>query len=579
MPHNVFIASSVKAIAANLLSICKNFDLNVDILKDPISFAKELKESRFDLIFVDYNLIDIIKNDLIAIQAELNNTYTVIYGPNNIMGQIQKNELKIDSFLKVPISPIDVKDLFKRYFRLPGHVVLITKNAESEFITTLRAIGYRLTIVLKSEKIISTINATFPDLIITEFDTGGQDGAEICKEIKGIEPINKIPLLIACENRDVEIIEKLIISNPDDVMLSPYNSPNNIKIIQDLLPLPSSGRKLKALVVDDSGTIRNVISGMFMELGYEVVTAENGFEGFKAVQKFNPDIITSDYDMPVLNGWEFCTEIRDDDRFKDIPIIMITTRATDLDKKKGALLGVSAYLTKPFETNKLKISVEEAIAHSRHKKEQDAIAKYVAADTLNIVSAMAEGNDVTKGEDKFITVFFSDICAFSSKCERYSAKKIVNLLNTYFDMMVEILSEHEAIIDKFIGDAIVARFDTGHHAQDAKNCVVASWKMLKKLNEYNEESLEEIHCRIGVNSGPVILGNLGSEKHRLEYAMIGDNVNIGQRLESSAPKQGCMISASTYELVSEFVEVGQMQEIEVKGKKEKVKAHILEGLK
>ena len=135
-------------------------------------------------------------------------------------------------------------------------------------------------------------------MIITEFDTGGQDGAEICKQIKGIEPINSIPLLIACENRDVEIIEKLIISNPDDVMLSPYNSPNNIKIIQDLLPLPSNGRKLKALVVDDSGTIRNVISAMFMELGYEVLTAENGFEGFKAVQKFNPDIITSDYDMP-----------------------------------------------------------------------------------------------------------------------------------------------------------------------------------------------------------------------------------------------------------------------------------------
>ncbi len=579
MPRNVFIASSVKAIAAKLLSICKNYDINVAILKDPVNIAKELKEARFDLIFVDYNLVDIIKNDLIAIQANLNNTYTVIYGPHNIMGQIQKSDLKIDSFLKVPINPIDVKDLFKRYFRLPGHVVFITKNEESEFITTLRTIGYRLTLVLNSENIISEINAIFPDLIITEFDTGGQNGAEICKEIKGIEPINSIPLLIACENRDVEIIEKLIISNPDDVMLSPYNSPNNIKIIQDLLPLPSNGRKLKALVVDDSGTIRNVISGMFMELGYEVLTAENGFEGFKAVQKFNPDIITSDYDMPVLNGWEFCTEIRDDDRYKDIPIIMITTRATDLDKKKGALLGVSAYLTKPFEINKLKISVEEAIAHSRHKKEQDAIAKYVAADTLNMVSAMAEGNDVTKGENKFITVFFSDICAFSRKCERYSAKKIVNLLNTYFDMMVEILSEHEAIIDKFIGDAIVARFDTGHQAHDAKNCVFASWKMLKKLNEYNEESLEEIHCRIGINSGKVILGNLGSEKHRLEYAMIGDNVNIGQRLESSAPKHGCMISASTYELVSEFVEVGQMQEIEVKGKKEKVKAYILEGIK
>ena len=352
MPHNVFIASSVKAIAENLLNICNNFDLNVVILQDPENLSKELKESKFDLIFVDYNLVDLINNDLIALHAELNNTYIVIYGPNNIRGQTQKNGFKIDSFLKVPISPIDVKDIFKRYFRLPGHVVLITRNAESEFITTLRAIGYRLTIVLTSEKLISSINATVPDLIITEFDTGGQDGAELCKEIKGIEPINKIPLLIACENRDVDIIEKLIISNPDDVILSPYNSPNNLKKIQDYLPLPTNGRKLKALVVDDSGTIRNVISGMFMELGYEVKTAINGFEGFKAVQKFNPDIITSDYDMPVLNGWEFCTEIRDDDRFKDIPIIMITTRATDLDKKKGALLGVSAYLTKPFETKK-----------------------------------------------------------------------------------------------------------------------------------------------------------------------------------------------------------------------------------
>ena len=79
-------------------------------------------------------------------------------------------------------------------------------------------------------------------------------------------------------------------------------------------------------------------------------------------------------------------------------------------------------------------------------------------------------------------------------------------------------------------------------------------------------------------SGNVILGNLGSQKHRLEYAMIGDNVNIGQRLESSAPQQGCMLSAATYELVQDCVNVGELQEIEVKGKSEKVKAYVLEGI-
>ena len=78
----------------------------------------------------------------------------------------------------------------------------------------------------------------------------------------------------------------------------------------------------------------------------------------------------------------------------------------------------------------------------------------------------------------------------------------------------------------------------------------------------------------GINSGNVILGNLGCERHRLEYAMIGDNVNIGQRLESSAPKQGCMLSAETYELVKDHVDVGDLQEIEVK-ERQKVRAYVL----
>jgi adenylate cyclase len=145
--------------------------------------------------------------------------------------------------------------------------------------------------------------------------------------------------------------------------------------------------------------------------------------------------------------------------------------------------------------------------------------------------------------------------------------------------MVDILFEHGAIIDKFIGDAIVARFDSGNTAIDARNAVYAAWRMHEKLIEFNKESFEEIQIRIGINSGRVILGNLGSERHRLEYAMIGDNVNIGQRLESSAPDRKCMISEATYSLIKEKVLVGERQEIKVKGKSELVSAYILEGIK
>ena len=333
-------------------------------------------------------------------------------------------------------------------------------------------------------------------------------------------------------------------------------------------------------MVDDSPTIRDLVSSMFKELDYHVETAEDGFEGYKAVQRLKPDIITSDYDMPVLNGWEFCTEVRDHEDYKDIPIVMITTRATEMAVKKGELLGVSASLAKPFQKDTLKAAVDGAIANARTKREQETIAKFVAADTMRSVNNMVEGmEDANKGESKFISVLFSDICAFSGKCEKFSARKIINLLNPYFDWMVEVLSNHGAIIAKFIGDAIVARFDSGDPEVDALNAVRGAWGMCRELERFNLDSFEEVQSRIGINSGEVILGNLGCERHRLEYAMIGDNVNIGQRLESSAPKQGVMISETTYELVKDKVLVGERQEIEVKGKKEKVAAYVLEGLK
>ena len=220
-----------------------------------------------------------------------------------------------------------------------------------------------------------------------------------------------------------------------------------------------------------------------------------------------------------------------------------------------------------------------AVRNARIKKEQETIAKFVAADTLKAVNNMVSDGHFANGEDKFITVLFSDICAFSTKCEKYSARKIVRLLNHYFDLMVDVLSEHDAIIDKFIGDAIVARFDSGDPVRDALNAVRAGWHMQERLRQFNLEAFEEIQIRVGINSGHVILGNLGSERHRLEYAMIGDNVNIGQRLESSAPVQKCLISEATWNLVQEQVLVGERQEIQVKGKSQPVLAYVLEGLR
>ena len=580
MSHKVFIASSIEIISTEIVKACEKNGATSVHMQDIYTIREELLKARPDALFIEFSLLEGEHRNLlkeIRKHEELSSLFIAVYAPSD-----DKQGLGVsagaNTFIRLPFSDTRIRTLFKRAFNLPKQVLLITRNPNPEIGIALSTMGYSVKIMIQAEDALDVELTEIPDFIISEYSLPGINGVEFAQKATESDELGKVPIILAYDGRKSTVVEEIIKSDVADVLLSPYASAKNLKKIQDRFPLPPKGRRRRALVVDDSPTISSLISSMFQELDYEVEIAENGFEGYKAVQRFQPDIITSDYDMPILNGWEFCTEVRDNKQSKDIPIIMITTRATDLDKKKGEILGVSAYLTKPFEQEKLKLVVEEAIANAKAKKEQETIAKFVAADTLNTVNNMVNGTSPDKGEDKFISLLFTDICAFSSKCERYSARKIIRLLNTYFDLMVGVLFDHDAIVDKFIGDAIVARFDSGNPKRDARNAVFAAWHMNEKLKEFNLDSFEEVKSRIGINSGNVILGNLGSQKHRLEYAMIGDNVNIGQRLESSAPQQGCMLSAATYELVQDCVNVGELQEIEVKGKSEKVKAYVLEGI-
>ena len=576
------VASTIGAVAKNLGQLCEKHGGQVSYFDQGKSLLKQLIEGKYELLLVELNFIEGEHRDLVSrirSQKKLQDLFVVVYAPAEISKNEQTTVNGVNSILTAPFSDSKILSLFKRAFSLPKQCLFVSSSTQEEFIAALQSMGYDLQHVTLAQEALEDESYNVPDFIILEYNLSDMSATEFVVQAKESDRLKNVPIMIAYNGREAGEIEDILKAGINDVILSPFASAQNIKRIQDKFPLPPRGRRLRALVVDDSPTIRDLIASMFKELDYQVETAENGFEGYKAVQRIKPDIITSDYDMPVLNGWEFCTEVRDHEEYKDIPIIMITTRATEMDLKKGEILGVSAYLAKPFAKDTLKAAVETAIATARNKKEQETIAKFVAADTLNAVSSMVdEHQDAGMGESKHITVLFSDICAFSSKCERFSARKIINLLNTYFDLMVEVLSENNAIIDKFIGDAIVARFDSGDPASDALDAVRGAWGMCRELERFNLDSFEEVQSRIGINSGEVILGNLGCQKHRLEYAMIGDNVNIGQRLESSAPKQGVMISESTYSLIKDHILVGERQEIEVKGKSEKVAAYVLEGL-
>ncbi len=175
-------------------------------------------------------------------------------------------------------------------------------------------------------------------------------------------------------------------------------------------------------------------------------------------------------------------------------------------------------------------------------------------------------------------VLFADVCGFTEMSEKRSPETIISLLNAYFDAMVAIIKANGGHIDKFIGDAIMAVFYGKTPAENALNAAASGLGMIRILKETNAKKAdveEHVHIRIGINSGEVIFGDLGSKAFRRDFTVIGDTVNTAQRLESNAPKDHVLISDSTYQLAKDRIQIQRSDTLKLKGKKVEIVCHIL----
>ena len=223
------------------------------------------------------------------------------------------------------------------------------------------------------------------------------------------------------------------------------------------------------------------------------------------------------------------------------------------------------------------------MAKSLKEKEvmRGAFSKVV---TKSVMDHLIQHPDGLKlgGEKRVATIFFSDIRGFTPMSEALSAEEVVHILNEYFTAMTKIIFKYEGTLDKYMGDAIMAIWGAPIEMSDhAERAVFAAIEMSEKMKElqakWRMEGKREVNIGIGINSGEVVVGNIGSNE-RLEYTAIGDNVNLTQRLESVAEKGQILISSATYERVKHKVAATMLDPIKVKGKAEKVMAYSVQGL-
>lgn len=220
---------------------------------------------------------------------------------------------------------------------------------------------------------------------------------------------------------------------------------------------------------------------------------------------------------------------------------------------------------------------------SREKRMKNTMYRYLTPRVAEQVMALGE-DALMVGERKEVTILFSDIRGYTTLTENLGAAEVVSLLNQYFETMVEAVFNHEGTLDKFIGDALMAVFGaplplTENHAWKA---VQAALEMRQRLEEFNQRRViqkqPKIHIGIGISSGEVVSGNIGSHK-RMDYTVIGDGVNLSSRLEAITKEYGCdiIISEFTYQLCRDRIWVRELDKIRVKGKHQAVNIYELIG--
>ena len=330
----------------------------------------------------------------------------------------------------------------------------------------------------------------------------------------------------------------------------------------------------KILVADDETDLEVLIRQKFRqkirEQQYEFVFAVNGTDALQKIEQ-HPDIaiVLSDINMPEMDGLTLLAKLSD---AAPLTKTVIVSAYGDMDNIRTAMnRGAFDFVTKPVNFEDLELTMEKTIRHVNQMKEtlqaikeNNILRMYVDENVLNFMGTREFENSLLENETLDATVAFIDICDFTTISENEKPDTVVTMLNRYFDIMVkEIIAQH-GIIDKFIGDCIMAVFKGNYHIDRAVDAALA---IRNKINTLPAEHEFSPNVSIGINSGEMISGNIGSAAlRRLDYTVIGDTVNTAQRLQSAAGRGKILINENCYEKIKLSFNCKKIGEVILKNK-------------
>ncbi|WP_143960270.1 adenylate/guanylate cyclase domain-containing response regulator [Litoribacter populi] len=337
----------------------------------------------------------------------------------------------------------------------------------------------------------------------------------------------------------------------------------------------------KILVVDDEEDLEILIKQKFRQKirqsEYEFIFAINGRHALEQLKDHKDvDLVLSDINMPEMDGLTLLSKLNEQNSLLKSVIV---SAYGDMDNIRLAMnRGAFDFVTKPVNFADLELTIDRTLKHVlmiretlKAVKENNILKMYVDETVLNFMGGVEIEKAMFVNESVEGTVAFIDICSFTSISENESPDKVVELLNCYFDVMVQEIIKEGGIVDKFIGDAIMAVFTGDYHLDRAIDSCLAIRQTLDGLPGFKGKADFKPQVSIGINSGEMVSGNIGSTTlKRFDFTVIGDIVNVAARLQAAADKNQILITEANYQKVKESFKCKESNVLKLKNKKDPV---------
>jgi adenylate cyclase len=492
-------------------------------------------------------------------------------------------DVEADGFLLVPFTDADVLDVVGATTRAKKLILLADDSPliHRHTVPILEDEGYDVRSAHDGAEAIALARALGPDLVITDVEMPLVDGYGVCKALKADPATAHVPVLICSSLGEAADLERGFDAGADDYLVKPVLPEELSTRVRALVlgSLPASRERV--LVVDDSPAQRHYVADCLARQGFDVVTADNGKTALERAQAVRPALVVSDYEMPVMTGFELVHALRRDPELRQIPVIMLTARDSRRDMAQMRAAGASAYLVKPFSQDKCIALVERTLAERRLIRYKEASALFISEGARAAAEDRAARGEALafRADERTVSVMFSDLVGFTPMSATLSPANLIALLNGYFDVMCPIVKQHGGDIDKFIGDAIMAIFDEVRgQPPSPERAVRAGLAMQAAMPAFNAGRAVQLTMRIGINTGPVVRGDLGSRVVRRDYTVIGDTVNQANRYEARCPPGRVLISASTRGALGARAQVSELPGLELKGVATPVTGYVVDAL-